>query len=178
MAAALHRPYRFVVEAVLEADLVGDELVVQARLGEGVNGAHVAVDQVDDALHRGCCNATAACCACHEIERAVGVGDNHGRDGGQRSFARLDVVGRRWDVTELIGGPGDREVCKNQFSGRFCVLVCVFVVGLTVHFIVHNDPRLRNHHQAAKVQVDRGGQGNRKPGAICRRDMRCSRSSR
>lgn len=65
--AALHGPYRLVVEAVLETNLIWDELVVHARLGEGVIGPHISVDHVHHALHCCCRDAAAACSACHKV---------------------------------------------------------------------------------------------------------------
>jgi hypothetical protein len=65
--AALHGSHSLVVEAVLEANLVGDELVVYTRLGKGVVRPHVSVDQIDNALDCCCRDPTAACSACHKV---------------------------------------------------------------------------------------------------------------
>lgn len=111
VAATLHKRDRVVVKGVLERDVVGDQLVVQPRLGQRFRGTQPLVEDVDDALHRGRDDATAACGAGDEIQRSVRMCHHDGRDRRQRPLTRSDVVGWRGHVSKGIGRAWNREVC-------------------------------------------------------------------
>lgn len=110
MAAQAHVLDRRIVIRPLEADLVGDQLIVQARHGERFRRRRAAVEHVPQVLDRGSDNATAARGADGEVQGAVGVLDDGGGDGGEGAFARADVVCWGGDVAEGVGGAGDGEV--------------------------------------------------------------------
>lgn len=111
MAASLHERDRVVVEGVLERDVVGNQLVVQARLGQRFGCTQPPVEDVDDALHRGRDDATAAGGAGDEIQRSVRMRHHGRRDRRQGPLARSDVVGWRGHVSKGVGRAGNREVC-------------------------------------------------------------------
>ena len=104
MAAQAHVLDRRIVIRPLEADLVGDQLIVQARHSERFRRRRAAVEHVPQVLDR------AARGADGEVQGAVGVLDDGGGDGGEGAFARADVVCWRGDVAEGVGGAGDGEV--------------------------------------------------------------------
>ena len=110
MAAQAHVLDRRIVIRPLEADLVGDQLIVQARHGERFRRCRAAVEHVPQVLDRGGDDAAAARGADSEVEGAVGVLDDGGGDGGEGAFARADVVCWGGDVAEGVGSSGNGEV--------------------------------------------------------------------
>jgi hypothetical protein len=110
MAAQAHVLGRRMVIRPLEADLVGDQLIVQARHGERFRRRRAAVEHVPQVLDRGGDDAAAARGADDEVEGAVGVLDDGGGDGREGAFARADVVCWGGDVAEGVGGARGGEV--------------------------------------------------------------------
>lgn len=147
MAPAAHAGDGGVVEGVLEGDLVGHELVVEAGGGDGVYGGEVAVEEVPEDLGGGADDAGAACGADDGGEVAVGGLGDDGGDGGEGPLAGAHVVGGAGGVAEFVVEAGDGEV---------------------VHLVVEHDARLGNHEEAAEEQVHRCGRGDGHPVAVSR----------
>lgn len=61
MSSGLHKGHGIVVISVLEADLVGHQLIMQARLGQRLGSREALIDGVDDALHGSSDDAAASC---------------------------------------------------------------------------------------------------------------------
>jgi len=70
-----------VVVRVLETHDVRQQLIVQTRFGQGLRGREVLVEHVPEVLDGGGDDAGAAGGADDEVEAAVGVLDDGGRDG-------------------------------------------------------------------------------------------------
>lgn len=92
MAPLLHKVHRPIIICVFETNLIGHQLVVEAGLRERLQGRHVLVEHVPEALDGGGYDAGAASGAGDEVEGSVCVFDYCGRDGGEGAFARANIV--------------------------------------------------------------------------------------
>jgi hypothetical protein len=103
VAEPSHERHGAAVSRVLKHNLIGHELIVEARCREGVRQAHVEVEHVaqrEDGARR---DLGAAGGADDKVRLAVGPLNDDGRDGREGPLAGADEIGRARNVTEAIG---------------------------------------------------------------------------
>lgn len=110
MALGSHTRHGSVIKSPLELDNVGHELVVQARACEGRGHVHAVLKDVPEDLGGGGDDAGATSGADSDIESAVGMLDDDGRDGRERPLEGADKVSWRGEVAEYVGNARNRKV--------------------------------------------------------------------
>lgn len=103
MPARLHEGHGLVVVAILERDLVGDQLIMQTGLSQSFSRRETTINSVDDVLDGRGDDPTAARRASHEKDSTVRVSHNGWRTGRQRALSRSDEVRLRGNISERVG---------------------------------------------------------------------------